>query len=187
MNEPSDVRLLDPDEFWKIIEKAISPTDPPHLQIESLRSELARLPLQRIISFENAFRHYVNQAYTWDLWGAAYVVHGGCSDDGFEYFRRWLVARGRDVYERSLVDPDHLASIEGQLGPDGVWEFEDIYYVAVDVFEAMGGEGDVRDQAEPEAGLDGRKPSGVPFTADETHLSQRYPRLWERFGADPLG
>ena len=42
--------------------------------------------------FEAAFRRYLNEAYTWDLWGAADVIHGGCSDDGFEYFRRWLVS-----------------------------------------------------------------------------------------------
>jgi len=26
--------------------------------------------------------------------GAAYIINGGCSDDGFEYFRRWLVLQG---------------------------------------------------------------------------------------------
>jgi hypothetical protein len=26
-------------------------------------------------------------AYTWDLWGAVFVLNGGDSDDGFEYFQ----------------------------------------------------------------------------------------------------
>lgn len=41
--------------------------------------------------------------------GSADVVHGGASDDGFEYFRCWLISRGRVVYERVLNIPDDLA------------------------------------------------------------------------------
>jgi hypothetical protein len=119
--------------------------------------------------------------------GAAYVVHGGCSDDGFEYFRRWLISRGRDVYEPALADPDNLAQLEVRPGTDGVWEFELIYYVAQQVFEEKGGEDDVRDYSEPEAGLVGPAPSGEPFEEDDEHLARRYPNLWRRFGPNPLG
>lgn len=94
----------------------------------------ARASTEETQSFEVAFRRYLIEAYTWDLWGAAYVVHGGCSDDGFEYFRRWLVSRGRDVYEAALADPDSLAQLDVRPGADDVWEFEEIYYVAKDVY-----------------------------------------------------
>ena len=136
-----------------------------------MRAELRELSLQEIISFEVAFRRYLNEAYTWDLWGAAYVIHGGCSDDGFEYFRRWLVSRGRDVYEAALADPDSLAQLNIRPGPDGVCEFEAIYYVAGQIFKEKGGQGDVRDYSEPEAGLGGPGPSGEPFEDDEEHGS----------------
>ena len=46
--------------------------------------------------------------YTWDLWGVAYILKGGCSDDGFEYFRAWLIARGRDFVAQALADPEGL-------------------------------------------------------------------------------
>lgn len=176
------------DKFWNIIATITEPHINPDSRTETLRAELNELSLEGVISFEVAFRRFLNKAYTWDLWGAAYVIHGGCSDDGFEYFRRWLVSRGREVYEASLADPDSLARIELQpTGPDGVWEFEEIYYVALEVFEAKGGEGDVRDHSEPEAGLVGPGPSGEPFAEDEAHLKQRYPKLWHRFGREPLG
>jgi hypothetical protein len=42
-----------------------------------------------------------------------------------------------------------------QPGPGSVWEFEEIYYVALGVFKEKGGEGDVREYSEPEAGLSG--------------------------------
>ena len=173
--------------FWCIIERVAEPDQYPDAQVRALRTALDELTLEDIISFEVAFRRYLNKAYTWDLWGAAYVIHGGCSDDGFEYFRRWLVARGRDVYEDALADPDSLAQLNAQSGPDGIWEFEEIYYVARQVFKEKGGEGDVRDYSEPEAGLAGPEPSGEPFVEDEEHLARRYPKLWGRFAAEPLG
>jgi hypothetical protein len=175
------------EKFWRIIERAAESAHDPDAQVKALRTALRELTLEEIISFEVAFRGYLNRAYTWDLWGTAYVIHGGCSDDGFEYFRRWLVSRGRDVYEAALANPDSLAQLDVQPGPWGVWEFEEIYYVAREVFKEKGGEGDVRDHSEPEAGLAGPGPTGEPFAENEEHLAQRYPKLWQRFGADPLG
>jgi len=179
--------LMPPDDFWRIISVIGEPELGPDDQVDALRSALIELSADEIVLFEGAFRYYLNQAYTWDLWGAACVIHGGCSDDGFEYFRRWLVSRGRDIYEGALRDPESLAEVHGNFGPDQTWEFEEIYYVAVDVFEEKGGEGDPRDYSEPEAGLDGRKPSGEPFLEDKAHLALRYPKLWQRFGLSPLG
>lgn len=174
------------DQFWQIIERAARSDHDPHAHIEALRIALHDLSLEQIISFEIAFRRYLNQAYTWDLWGAAYVIHGGCSDDGFEYFRRWLVSRGRDVYELALAVPDSLAQMDVRPGPEGAWQFEEIYSVSRQVFAEKGGEGDVRDHSEREAGLGGPGPSGDPFAEDEQHLARRYPNLWRRFGAEPL-
>jgi hypothetical protein len=174
------------EKFWSIMERAAERGQEPDAQVKALHAALSELTLEEIISFEVAFRRYLNRAYTWDLWGAAYVIHGGCSDDGFEYFRRWLVSRGRDVYEAALADPDSLGQLDAQPGPDGVWEFEEIYYVALKVFKEKGGKGDVRDYSEPEAGLGGPDPSGKPFEENEEHLAGRYPKLWIRFGAEPL-
>jgi hypothetical protein len=174
------------DKFWQIIKRTVEFDHDPDAQLDALRSALQELALEEIISFEAAFRRYLNKAYSWDLWGAVYVIHGGCSDDGFEYFRRWLVSRGLDVYEAALADPDSLAGLDLPPGPDGVWEFEAIYYIAKEVFDEKGGEGDVRDYSEPEAGLAGPGPSGEPFDDDDQHLMRRYPKLWQRFGAQPL-
>jgi len=173
------------EKFWRIITRAAESAHDPDAQVNALRTALRELSLEEIISFEVAFRRYLNEAYTWDLWGAAYVIHGGCSDDGFEYFRRWLVSRGRGIYEAALANPDSLAQLDAQRGPGSLWEFEEIYYVALEVFEEKGGEGDVREYSEPEAGLFGPAPSGEPFAEDEEHLARRYPKLWQRFG--PLG
>ena len=51
----------------------------------------------------------MNESYRWDLWSAAYLANGGCSGDGFDYFRGWLIGQGRTAYETVLADPDALA------------------------------------------------------------------------------
>ena len=67
------------DQFWDIIERNGKPNINPGARMETLGATLRELTLEEIISFEVAFRHFLNKAYTWDLWGAAYVIHGGCS------------------------------------------------------------------------------------------------------------
>ena len=171
------------DKFWNLIENNLRQSHDAYERLNHLKATLSGLSLEEIISFEITYRHYLNKAYTWDLWGAAYIIHNGCSNDLFEYFRRWLVSRGRETYEAALNDPDSLAQLElHPSGPDGNWEFEEIYYAAGDVFEAKGGKGDVRDYSELEAGLDGLDPDGEAFNTNKNYLSKRYPKLWERFG-----
>lgn len=41
--------------------------------------------------------------------GAAFVVMGGCSDDGFDYFRGWLISRGEEVFNQVIKNPEFLA------------------------------------------------------------------------------
>lgn len=173
--------------FWSIIDGVAHTGKTPDDRLEALEAALKPLSLDDIVSFEMTFRRLLNDAYTWDLWGAAYVIHGGCSDDGFEYFRRWLVSRGRKAYEAALADPDSLADLElERTGPEGYWQFEEFYYVTGKVFRGKGGDGDPRDRAAPEAGLGGPGPSGKEFSDDEDHLKKRYPKLWRRFGDAPL-
>jgi hypothetical protein len=45
------------------------------------------------------------------LWGAAYLINGGCSDDGFDYFRRWLILQGHKVFQAAIANPDSLADV----------------------------------------------------------------------------
>jgi hypothetical protein len=57
---------------------------------------------------------------------------------------------------------------------------EDTDEVGCDVFEEKGGEGDAREVFRAGSRL-GRA------WASREHLAQRYPKLWQRFGAESLG
>jgi hypothetical protein len=103
---------MDQDRFWDIIAEAC-PSDPRQSERwdERLQSALRKLPPDEIIEWNHIFDRLAARAYTVDLWGAAYIINGGASDDGFYYFRCWLICMGRGVYEAAVADPDCLADV----------------------------------------------------------------------------
>jgi hypothetical protein len=176
------------DRFWSLIDKSVDYEADSDRQLEVLRDELRKLSAAEIEAFERAFQREERRAYTWDLWGAAYVIHGGASDDGFEYFERWLISRGHKVFEQAVGDPDSLADM---LAPDvsGPCEFEEFAYVAGRVWAEKTGIDPWRDLHAhyPYTGaVPAAEPSGEPFEDDAAYLEERYPKLWVRFGASPL-
>lgn len=96
-------------QFWDHIEKTRRRDTDAHA--ERLVKRLAKLPEKEILNFCHLWDEALDAAYNWNLWGAAYVINAGCSDDGFEYFRGWLIMQGRKVYEAALKDPDSLAAV----------------------------------------------------------------------------
>jgi len=101
---------VDQKEFWDIIAKACR-SNPRKAEDWDLRiqSALEKLEPAEIIEWNHIFDRLAARAYTVDLWGAAYTINGGASDDGFYYFRCWLIGMGRAVYEKAVKDPDSLA------------------------------------------------------------------------------
>jgi Protein of unknown function (DUF4240) len=101
---------VDDTKFWEII--AIACRADPRLAErwdQDLRLELEKYEPAQIIMWNHIFDRLAARAYTVDLWGAAYIINGGASDDGFYYFRCWLIGMGRAVYEAAIEDPDSLA------------------------------------------------------------------------------
>src|SRR5947199_10660422 len=81
--------------FWKLIDASRANAGGDlERQVASLRAEVEQLDSNEIIQFGKLFAEYWAGAFTWDLWAAAYILGGGCSDDGFLHFRGWLISRG---------------------------------------------------------------------------------------------
>jgi hypothetical protein len=64
---------------------------------------------ERVLTADAGLWELMAASYRTDLWAAAYLINGGCSDDGFDYFRGWLITQGAEVFHRALADPDSLA------------------------------------------------------------------------------
>ena len=104
---------------------------------------LAEREPAQIVAFAQPLWDLLSISYRNDLWAAAYVMCGGASDDGFDYFRGWLIAQGREVFERSLADPDSLAALPVVIvgAAEGRDDFEcaDVLSVAWDAYRRVTG------------------------------------------------
>jgi hypothetical protein len=168
------------DHYWALIDRtrAESGKDPEE-QAKLLQSAVSALSAEEILDFEKHTTALLDASYRNRLWGAAYLINGGCSDDGFDYFRGWLIAQGRATYEAALANPDSLADCEA-LG-DGDVELEALWYIGNRAYEAKTGEpipdtvgDDDESEEEEEEDFD------VDFDDDEA-MQEHYPRLYARF------
>lgn len=139
---------------------------------ESLEAALSGCSHEELIDFERLLDHYMNQTYTWELWADDYIINGGCSDDGFEYFRVWLISQGKSAVKNALTDPESLAEL---IPDDSDWEaeFEELLYLAQNIYEQKTGNEMPRSSHLPHP----KNPSGERWEAED--LPTRYPRLIE--------
>ncbi|MFE5807655.1 DUF4240 domain-containing protein [Streptomyces sp. NPDC056491] len=100
---------MDKQTFWKLIETARADADPQGVASRAARL-LADRPETEVAQAQQVLWDLLAESYRAPLWAAAYVINGGCSDDGFDYFRGWLLTQGREVFEAALADPDSLAA-----------------------------------------------------------------------------
>ena len=167
------------DTFWQLIDstRRRSKGDQDE-HINALTTALSELPEDEIVAFARIFNVFWARAYSWDLWAAAYIIGGGCSDDGFMDFRAWLISKGRRVYENALITPDSLAKA---IGEDEECQIEGFQYVAGRAWAKRTGR-DYYDFPHPEA-PDTPEPSGLAWKEEsEDDLSARCPKLFKTYG-----
>jgi len=161
---------LEPTVFWNHLAAARRGTDGDcELLTEKLMARLSRGSARDIIAFDRRLHLLLNEAYRWDLWGAAYLINGGASDDGFEYFRGWLIAQGEQVFRRALSDPQSLAEV---MEPGVIAECEPMLYTARQAYETK------TDEAFPD--LPREMPEIIGDAWTEEDLPARFPRLYAR-------
>lgn len=154
-------------EFWDLIDRHVRLVDGA-VRCEKLVDHLAKRDPRDIARFGRWFDAFHAGAYRFDLWGAAYAMCGGCSDDGFAYFRAWLIAHGERVYRRVLAQPDLLVEIA-----DDSCDGEALMYVANEAFERATGGGE-----RPRESFEHDETLGPDFDFDdEEEMARRYPRL----------
>ncbi len=131
MNKTAE--MLDESIFWKIVDQSLKNNTGQSGQLSFLIKEIENLSPQEMIGFRLRTDHLLYHTYTSQMWCAASLMNGGCTDDGFEYFRNWIISRGKDVYFNAKKNPDSLISeyIEGR----DFYDFEEFWYVALSAFE----------------------------------------------------
>ena len=102
--------LMNEDSFWFLIDKSRNIAKNQYQsQTVILKAQLLKFDTKDIERFINRFTSLLALSYDWKLWGAAYVINGGCSDDCFDYFREYLIGKGRDKFYQTLNEPESCA------------------------------------------------------------------------------
>ncbi|WP_318218841.1 DUF4240 domain-containing protein [Streptomyces sp. SCL15-6] len=177
---------MDTEGFWRLLDAAKDSDKPLDVAIVE---HLAALPADGILAFEEHFSRLRHAVYRWDVWAAAYLIGGGCSDDRFDDFTAGLVALGRDWYERAAACPDALAehpAVRAAAATDdqSIIFDENFNFVSSRAFEQLTGDADAFWEAW-EAHTDARTPTeeaghemGEPFDfSDAQQMRLHLPRL----------
>ncbi|WP_030237531.1 DUF4240 domain-containing protein [Streptomyces sp. NRRL S-455] len=139
---------MNTDRFWNIIESARSSAAISGVPLdEALVELLAGSAPQEILEYAERFDEVHDALYRWDVWAAAYLIGGGCSDDSFMDFRAGVIALGRGWYERTALDPDNLAEHPTVIAAASAHRnealfYEEMNYAAGAAFERLTGNPD---------------------------------------------
>jgi len=125
--------MLNEDTYWAIIDRSLKATNNQEDQEQFLIAEIEKISPKEIIGFRLRTDKLLYDTYTSEMWCAGYIMNGGCSDDGFEYFRCWVISRGKDTYYKTKANPDYL--IHEVVENADYYEFELFWYVALEAFE----------------------------------------------------
>jgi hypothetical protein len=131
---------------------------------------LGTLSLADLSAFQKRYESYLLLANRWDLRGAAYLMNGGSSDDGFKYFRDWLISEGQEIYQQALADPDSLSSAPSQE----YFELEAYGYAAQKMYAAKGG-----GELDCDFNVELSTPTGIEWK--DSDLPTMFPKLAARF------
>ncbi|MGM7422674.1 DUF4240 domain-containing protein [Cellulosimicrobium sp. CpK407] len=189
---------MDRETFWEIVDaardRAGAGADDRGAEDDPLPGALTDLLVERLtademLAFVDVAGDVSDDAYAWPLWGAAYLVEGGCSDDGFMDFRDGLVLAGRAAFERAVADPDSLADhpvVAAMSRGGSAWfGYESLDSLVGDAWSRATGEDDEAYYAARERTSSGparSEPAGEQWDFDDDEENaRRLPRLTALF------
>ena len=191
-------------EFWALIEKSKQKIkNDRDEQTEFLSNHLSQQPEEEIFSFARHFGRFYRQSYTSHLWCVAYIAMGGCSDDGFDYFRGWLISQGEQTFQSAIQNPDSLLIAFNKLrrtDEDGYPEFEEMLSVPLDAYRKKKGledsdEGKYKETADEYYDKLREIAPPEPFPdiqfdwsdEDEDSMKKICPKVFKKYWDDPFG
>jgi hypothetical protein len=163
-------------------------TSPKKERNDVLVVALRKRSVSDILDHHHIHSWLMAKSYRMELWGAAYLINGGCSNDGFDYFCGWLLGQGRATWQAALADPDSLAShpqVRARAWQpqrlDSLW-CEAMWAVADRAYQALTGQELTVEVADlhpwpPELEEDWDAGEDWDFE-DAAEMRRRYPRLW---------
>lgn len=125
--------MMDEESYWKIVENSLKETTNQEDQELYLISALEQLSPKEMIGFRLRTDKLLFDSYTSNLWCADYIISKGAMEDGFDYFRCWLISKGKEAFYKTQENSDYLVNlVENE---PKVYDFESFWYVAFTAFK----------------------------------------------------
>lgn len=127
---------MNKEKFWELIEE-VKQSCKDNLQdmapeLEKRLSEYSVKDVQKFCGIYDTYHTAMNSPGMISI--AHLMNHEMLTDDGFIDFRNWLIAQGKEVFMKTMENPEFLAEYPGQ-SIDGWYEFEIFGYVGTKVIE----------------------------------------------------
>ena len=166
---------MDTEFFWSLIEKTFEASKGNlSKQVELLTELLAQNSEDDIVDYKTILNDLMDKAYDAKLWDAAIVINCGCGNDSFADFRAWLIAHGKEVYEKALVDPEILVDL---VKMDEWADDEEFLYVAEYAYKRKTGQEEL-----PAHVYRRERPELRGALWSEEARKKRFPKLTAKFG-----
>ncbi len=167
---------MDVKTFWELIDESAGDG-------KRLATLLQEQKPEDVRGFGDILDLHFSKAFNWNLWAAAYLINGGCSEEEFDQFLYWLISLGENTYENALEDPDNLIDV---VKEDTSTFNDDIIVAIARTLDKLGKEIEGKSNVTIPADLmqfqnKPRKPRGKEWKTDDD-LLEMFPKLGERFG-----
>lgn len=99
-------------QFWDIIDQSRKGVNTNfETQCVNITEILLQHDEETIIAFEHILRQQIEEANTWTMMAACFVVCSFMSDDTYEDFRAWVVGQGKANFDKILRDPNEICNL----------------------------------------------------------------------------
>ena len=168
--EIKETRKINETIFWELIEQSRKETEDKLEFIDLLTHKLSAFKPTEIKRFQKLLLTFYNQLNHWDNWALAYIIRRGCGNDAFDYFRLWVVSKGKTAFE-AIRDFD-ISKFEKIFNLEDP-QLEELMYVAENIYEENTGE------YMKELRVKNQKIKGKSF--EEEKICFQYPELCQLF------
>lgn len=159
---------IDDAKFWSIIQQARSNSDGAvELFNEHVADQLQDFKSTEIKRFQNTLDDKIEALNHWSLWALIYISQGGCSEDGFLYFRAWLISQGEAAYDQAMAN---IYSLLPLVPIDEIVENEGLLYTAFEAYDIRSGGKEMVLRERKEI-----PPKGDEW--DESNVEDKYPEI----------
>ena len=165
----TDKRKIDENLFWELIDESRKLSPDQFGFIDNLRSLLERFDAKELRNFKRILLTKVNELNTWEHWALAYIVRHGCGDDAFDYFKAWVVSKGRHAF----FSVKNLREGELALIFDEDPQLEELYGLAEEIYEQK------TSDSMPDVRIKPGKLTGKRWEEDK--LAEAFPSLCKLF------